>query len=64
MEWALDGAAAESVTALRREIMAYLRRHAEPDSDLAGAEVVVAELLTKRVPARARPGVGADVVGR
>ena len=45
MEWALNGANAEAVTALRREIMAYLTRHAEPDSDLAGAEVVVAELL-------------------
>jgi DNA-binding NarL/FixJ family response regulator/anti-sigma regulatory factor (Ser/Thr protein kinase) len=46
MEWALNGANAEAVTALRREIMAYLKRHAEPDSDLAGAEIVVAELLT------------------
>ncbi len=45
MEWALDGAGAEAVGALRREIMAYLRRHAEPDSDFAGAEIVVAELL-------------------
>ncbi|CAA9492584.1 MAG: hypothetical protein AVDCRST_MAG67-1359 [uncultured Solirubrobacteraceae bacterium] len=45
MEWALDGAGVEAVGALRREIMAYLRRHAEPDSDFAGAEIVVAELL-------------------
>src|SRR5215213_2700752 len=45
MEWALDRPTPESVAALRREVMAYLRRHAEPDSDLAGAEVVVAELL-------------------
>jgi hypothetical protein len=45
MEWALDSPTPESVAALRREVMAYLRRHAEPDSDLAGAEVVVAELL-------------------
>jgi DNA-binding NarL/FixJ family response regulator/anti-sigma regulatory factor (Ser/Thr protein kinase) len=34
------------VTALRKEITAYLRRHGEPDSDFAGAEIVVAELLT------------------
>ena len=45
MEWALNGERAEAVSALRREIMAYLRRHADPDSDFAGAEIVVAELL-------------------
>ena len=45
MEWALTGSAPEAVSALRREVMAYLRRHAEPDSDFAAAEVVVAELL-------------------
>src|SRR3954452_23529027 len=45
MEWALDNPTPGSVAALRREVMAYLRRHAEADSDLAGAEVVVAELL-------------------
>lgn len=45
MEWALTGADAEAVGALRREVMAYLRRHAQPDSDFAAAEIVVAELL-------------------
>ncbi|MDP1848591.1 MAG: LuxR C-terminal-related transcriptional regulator [Solirubrobacteraceae bacterium] len=47
MEWALTGAGAgaEAVSALRREVMAYLRRHAQPDSDFAAAEIVVAELL-------------------
>ena len=45
MEWALTGSDAEAVSALRREIMAYLRRHAEPDSDFAAAEIVVAEVL-------------------
>ena len=45
MEWALDAHRAEAVSALRREIMDYLRRHAEPGSDVAGAEVVLAELL-------------------
>ena len=45
MEWALTGPAPETVGALRREVMAYLRRHAEPDSDFAAAEIVVAELL-------------------
>jgi len=45
MEWAVDGHSAAAVAALRREIAAYLGRHAEPGSDLAGAEVVIAELL-------------------
>lgn len=46
MEWAVDGGSVASVAALRHEIAAYLRRHGEPDSDLAGAEVVIAELLS------------------
>src|SRR3954468_19813581 len=45
MEWALDGRNVEAVTALRHEVVAYLRRHAERDSDFAGAEIVVAELV-------------------
>jgi DNA-binding NarL/FixJ family response regulator/anti-sigma regulatory factor (Ser/Thr protein kinase) len=45
LEWALTGAGPEAVSALRREVMAYLWRHAQPDSDLAAAEIVVAELL-------------------
>ena len=46
MEWAVDGRSAAAIAALRREIAAYLGRHAEPDSDLAGAEMVIAELLS------------------
>ena len=46
MEWAVDGHSAAAIAALRREIAAYLGRHAEPDSDLAGAEIVIAELLS------------------
>ena len=38
MEWAVDGRSAASIAALRREIAAYLGRHAEPGSDLSGAE--------------------------
>jgi DNA-binding NarL/FixJ family response regulator/anti-sigma regulatory factor (Ser/Thr protein kinase) len=45
VEWALNGDDPDAVRALRREVMAYLRRHGDPDSDFAGAEVVVAELL-------------------
>ncbi len=46
MEWVSDGRGPESVSALRREVVAYLRRHGEGDSDFAGAEIVVAELLS------------------
>jgi DNA-binding CsgD family transcriptional regulator/anti-sigma regulatory factor (Ser/Thr protein kinase) len=45
MEWAVDGANAAEIAALRREVAAYLGRHAEPHSDVAGAEMVIAELL-------------------
>jgi DNA-binding NarL/FixJ family response regulator/anti-sigma regulatory factor (Ser/Thr protein kinase) len=45
MEWAVDGRNAAAMAALRREIAAYLGRHAEPGSDIAGAEMVIAELL-------------------
>src|SRR4051794_10771125 len=49
VEWALDGHSKEGLTALRHEIAAYLRRHATTGSDLAGAEIVVAELLANAV---------------
>ena len=45
MEWALRGGDADAVSALRREVMAYLRRHGQADSDFAAAEIVLAELL-------------------
>jgi DNA-binding NarL/FixJ family response regulator/anti-sigma regulatory factor (Ser/Thr protein kinase) len=46
VEWVLhdhDGPAA--VRRLRREVMAYVRRHGDARSDFAGAELVVAELV-------------------
>jgi anti-sigma regulatory factor (Ser/Thr protein kinase) len=46
VEWVTDDRDAQSVGALRREVVAYLRRHGERDSDFAGAEIVVAELLS------------------
>jgi DNA-binding CsgD family transcriptional regulator/anti-sigma regulatory factor (Ser/Thr protein kinase) len=45
VEWALNARSAASVAALRREVVAHLRRHGEHDSDFDRAEVVVAELL-------------------
>ena len=46
MEWYLESQHSQAVADLRREVVGYLRRHAEPDSDLAGAQLVVSELLT------------------
>lgn len=45
MDWYLDGRDVNAVSALRREIAAYLIRHASPDSDLDAAELVVSEIL-------------------
>ena len=55
MEWAVDATSAQAVSALRREVMSYLGRHAAPDADLAGAEIVVAELLTNAFKHAAGP---------
>jgi anti-sigma regulatory factor (Ser/Thr protein kinase) len=49
VDWYLDGTDRSSLTALRHEIMAYLGRHAEPDSALADAELVVEELVGNAV---------------
>jgi DNA-binding CsgD family transcriptional regulator/anti-sigma regulatory factor (Ser/Thr protein kinase) len=46
VEWVLQEHDAEAVGTLRRELMAYVRRHAQADSDFAGAELVVAELVS------------------
>lgn len=49
MDWYLDGTDAAAATALRREVMAYLRRHADPDADFDGAELAVSELIGNSV---------------
>lgn len=49
VDWYLDGSNPDAVSELRREIGDYLRRHAAPGSDLAGAEVAVSELLSNVV---------------
>jgi DNA-binding NarL/FixJ family response regulator/anti-sigma regulatory factor (Ser/Thr protein kinase) len=46
VEWVLEAREPEAVGALRRELMAYVRRHGDADSDFAGAEIVVAELVS------------------
>jgi anti-sigma regulatory factor (Ser/Thr protein kinase) len=54
VDWYLDGSVPEAVTDLRREIVGYLRRHAAPGADVAGAELAVSELLSNVV--RHAPG--------
>lgn len=49
MDWYLDGTEPGAVSDLRREIGDFLRRHADPGSDLAGAEIAVSELLSNVV---------------
>jgi anti-sigma regulatory factor (Ser/Thr protein kinase) len=46
MDRVLEGQQPEAVGVLRRELMAYVRRHGDPGSDFAGAEVIVAELVS------------------
>jgi hypothetical protein len=38
VEWALQATDTEALAALRREIVGYLRRHAEPGSDISGVD--------------------------
>jgi anti-sigma regulatory factor (Ser/Thr protein kinase)/predicted ArsR family transcriptional regulator len=45
LDWYLETRDRSAVPRLRREIMAYLERHASPGSDTADAELVVSELL-------------------
>jgi anti-sigma regulatory factor (Ser/Thr protein kinase) len=57
LDWMVRSQDARAVPPLRREIMAFLRRHAGSDADFASAELVVGELLSNAVahsPARAR----------
>ena len=45
MDWYLEGDDIASAAALRKEIGDYLRRHADPSSDVEMAEVAASELL-------------------
>jgi anti-sigma regulatory factor (Ser/Thr protein kinase) len=48
VDWYLDGDGS-SVSLLRREVAAYLRRHAEPGSDVDAAELVFSEAVGNAV---------------
>jgi anti-sigma regulatory factor (Ser/Thr protein kinase)/predicted ArsR family transcriptional regulator len=54
VDWYLDGRRLEAVPELRREIAAYLSRHADHGSDLDAASIATSELLTN--VARHAPG--------
>jgi anti-sigma regulatory factor (Ser/Thr protein kinase)/predicted ArsR family transcriptional regulator len=49
MDWYLPAKDAVTVTALRHQIRDYLRRHAEPDSDVDGAELIAQELMVNAI---------------
>jgi|GEM_PF-1135551 len=49
MDWYLHAGDAATSWALRQEIRAYLRRHAEPGSDVSDADLVVEELVSNAV---------------
>ncbi|MEM9040760.1 MAG: ATP-binding protein [Actinomycetota bacterium] len=49
MQWILPTSDHEAASALRREVRAYLARHARPGADLDLAEIAFSELLTNAV---------------
>ncbi len=49
VDWYLPAGAPENLPLLRRELVAYLRRHGEPDSDFDAAELLVAEAVGNAV---------------
>lgn len=46
VEWFLDTRVPGAGSRLRHEVSSYLQRHAEPSSDLGGAEITTSELLS------------------
>jgi len=49
VEWFMEAPDERVVRVLRREVLAYLARHAEPGSALEDAEMIVAELVANAV---------------
>jgi anti-sigma regulatory factor (Ser/Thr protein kinase)/predicted ArsR family transcriptional regulator len=49
VDWYLHAGDADALWALRKEVRSYLRRHAEPASDLSDADLVVEELVSNAV---------------
>ena len=55
MDWYLPENTPEALPLLRRELVAYLRRHGEPESDFDAAELLVAESVGNAVRHTAGP---------
>lgn len=55
VDWYLPEGAPEALPPLRRELVAYLRRHGEPESDFDAAELLVAESVGNAVRHTAGP---------
>lgn len=55
MDWYVPAGALEALPLLRRELVAYLRRHGEPESDFDAAELLVAESVGNAVRHTAGP---------
>jgi anti-sigma regulatory factor (Ser/Thr protein kinase) len=55
VDWYLPGGAPETVALLRRDLVAYLRRHGESGSDFDAAELLVAESVGNAVRHTAGP---------
>ena len=55
MDWYLPKGAPEAISLLRRELVAYLRRHGDPGSDFDAAELLVAESVGNAVRHTAGP---------
>lgn len=49
MDWYFEGSEPEANGALRREFRRYVERHAAPGSDIAGAELAMAEMVANVV---------------
>ena len=49
MDWFVEAGDDSALTELRRRIGEYLRRHCTADSDVAGAELAVSEILSNVV---------------
>ncbi len=49
MDWYFDASEREATSALRREFRRYIERHAAPGSDVAGAELALAEMVANVV---------------
>lgn len=46
MDWVIDTSTLDAVSALRQEVVGYLRRHSDDAADIESCELVISELIT------------------